>query len=140
MTLGACNIVSDIEPDIHDTIFDIEYHPTFDIVYDIDIRYRHVLYRYRSCSTSISGTLRLTFDIEVSTYTISKVVIFDIEYLRYRYTISNAQTFDIECTYDIEDFDIECDVRYRRFKFDTRYRGAKDLDARCTRRTAGVPP
>ena len=63
----------------------------------------------------------MSFDIEVSTYTISKVVIrvFDIEYLRHRYTISNAQTFDIECTYDIEDFDIDCDLRYRRFNGST---------------------
>ena len=29
----------------------------------------------------------MSFDIEVSTYTISKVVTFDIEHLRYRYTI-----------------------------------------------------
>ena len=53
---------------------------------------------------------------------------FDIEHLRYRYTISNVKNVDIERAFDIEVFDIECYVRYR--TSDTRYRGAKVPDER----------
>jgi hypothetical protein len=42
-----------------------------------------------------------------------------------------VQNVDIECAFDIEVFDIECDARYR--TSDTRYRGGKDPDVfeRC---------
>jgi hypothetical protein len=68
----------------------------------------------------------MTFDIEGLSPSISNYVTFDIEHLRYRHTISNVRNVDIEWSFDIEVFDIECYARYRRS--DTRYRGGKDPD------------
>jgi hypothetical protein len=70
----------------------------------------------------------MTFDIEGLSPSISNNETFDIEHLRYQHTISKVQNVDIELTFDIEVFDIECDTRYRRS--DTRYRGGKDPDDR----------
>jgi hypothetical protein len=58
-------------------------------------------------------------------------VTFDIGLLDIRYRTPSkpadskvVKNVDIECAFDIEVFDIECDGRYR--TSDTRYRGGKD--------------
>jgi hypothetical protein len=131
MTLGGCYIVYDIDPDI--LLFDIERF-IFDIERKKGLRYR-IRYHstisntydgYRCDRTSISTILFLTFDIYDFLPSISSRVTFDIEHLRYRYTISNVKNVDIERAFDIEVFDIECYARYR--TSDTRYRGAKVPD------------
>jgi hypothetical protein len=73
-----------------------------------------------------------------------KNVTFDIEYLRYRHTISKVHNVDIVWAFDIEVFDIECYARYDR-RSDTRYRGGKDSDGRprlqvCLQPLPGLPP
>jgi hypothetical protein len=65
-------------------------------------------------SMILSRTLFMTFDIEGLSSSISNNVTFDIEHLRYRHTISKVQNVDIEWTFDIDVFDIECYVQYRR--------------------------
>ncbi len=64
---------------------------TFDIVYDISIRYRSVFVRYWSHETSILVTLLLTFDLEGWWPSISISNNFDIEirYWRCKSSISN---------------------------------------------------
>jgi hypothetical protein len=133
MTLGECYIVDDIDPDI--LTFDIERF-IFDIERENGIRYRiryhstisNDYVRYRRDETSISTVLFITLDIDGMSPSISSSVIFDIEHLRYRYTISNVKNVDIERA-----FDIECYARYR--TSDTRYRGAnlKDPDGHMPR-------
>jgi hypothetical protein len=81
---------------------------------------------YRKDETSISTTIIMTCDIEGLSPSISNNVTFDIEHLRYRHTISKVQNVDIEWTFDIEVFDIECYARNPRS--DPRYRGGKDPD------------
>jgi hypothetical protein len=73
---------------------------TFDIVYDINMRYQIMFDRYRRHETSISITLFMTFDNEVLSPSISNSVTFDIEHLRYRYTTSNVKNMDIELAFD----------------------------------------
>ena len=97
MTLGECYIVYDIDSDI--LLFDIERF-IFDIERKKGLRYRiryqstisNNYVRYRGDRTSISTILFVTFDIGDFTPLISSRVTFDIEYLRYRYTISNVKT------------------------------------------------
>ena len=86
--------------------------------------------RYRRDEISTSTTTSMTFDIEGLWPSMSNNVTFDIEYLRYRHTILKVQNVDIEWTFDIEVFNIECYARYR--KSDTRYRGGKDPDGRTS--------
>jgi hypothetical protein len=59
---------------------------------------------------------------------ISSSVTFDIEHLRYRYTIPIVKNVDIKCTFDIDVFDIDCYARYRRSDTRLGYRGGKDPD------------
>jgi hypothetical protein len=67
----------------------------FDIVNDINIRYRTFYVWYRRDETSISITLFMTFDIEGLWPWISHNDTFYIEHLRYRHTISKVQNVDI---------------------------------------------
>jgi hypothetical protein len=105
----------------------------FDIVYDI-ISNNYV--RYRRDETSIWTVLLITFDIDGMPPSISNKVTFDIEHLRYQCTISNVKNVDIEWAFDIEVFDIECFVRYRRSN--TRYRASGCQGSRwCLRQVRG---
>jgi hypothetical protein len=117
MTLGECYIVYDIDPDI--LLFDIERF-IFDIEREKGLRYRiryqstisNDYVRYRRGETLISTILFVTFDIDDFSTSISSRVSFDIEYNRYRISISNVKNVDIEHAFDIEFFDIECFARY----------------------------
>jgi hypothetical protein len=131
MPLVECNIVYYIDYDI--PIFDIE-RLILDIERGKSLRYRirylstisNYCVRYRRDKTLISASLFVTFDIDGFGPSISNWVLFDIEYLRYRYTISNNKNVDIEYAFDIHVFDIECIIRYRLSI--NRYWGAKDPD------------
>jgi hypothetical protein len=110
--------------DIERFIFDIEREKglRYRIRYQSTISNHYV--RYRRDETSISTALLLTFEIDGMSPSLSNSVTFDIEHLRYRYTISDVKNVDIVLAFEIEVFDIECYARYRRSN--TRYRGAKD--------------
>jgi hypothetical protein len=82
----------------------------------------------------------MTFDIEGLPPSISNSVTVDIDYLRYRHTISKVKNVDVEWAFDIEVFDIKCCARYRRS--DTRYREFGMARIQMSRRSTlnGVGP
>ena len=118
MTLEACYIVSDIEPDIHGTRFDIEYQvdlryriQILDIEYQTDLRYR-IRYRHTISKYVYPISKILYFDIGYTTIDIRYRMFdtYDIEGGNLRYRIPAISIYDIE----VRLFDIEYSVfRYR---------------------------